>query len=118
MSLFDFFFPEEAQASYLRQIAHTQAYGSTQSRLANSRLDQSISSSAKRIKELEAEVGQMAILMEALLECIEEQGGVTRDQLARKVGEIDMRDGVIDGRITKPEDSTQPQRPKLHIPET
>ena len=118
MSLFDFFFPEEAQASHLRRLADSHSVKNTQARLARSRVDRSISSADKRIKQLEDELGQMTILVESLLECIEAQGLVSRDQIAQKIGEIDMRDGVIDGRMTKNEPTeVKPSKPKLQFPD-
>ncbi len=116
MSLFDFFFPEEAQAAHLRRLADSQARSNTHNRIANARAQASAATTQRRIEELENELGQMTILVESLLECIEEQGLLSRKQLAQKIGEIDARDGVIDGRITKVPEQKKPFQAKLHIP--
>ena len=118
MSLFDFFFPEEAQASHLRRLADTASLAHTQARLAQARSDRSRLGAEKRVREVEEDVAQLTIVMEALLELFSEQGAVTRSDLARKVAEIDARDGVIDGKITKAEEVAPPQeKPKLIFPD-
>jgi hypothetical protein len=106
MSLFNFFFPEQALAAHVLRIAESTSIASTQARILQARGDHAQSSAKKRIDELEKEVGQLTIVIEALLETIADQGIVTREDLARKIGEIDSRDGVIDGRITKQKPST------------
>ena len=103
MSLFDFFFPEQAQASHLRQLSESNSLANTQARLARARTREVTEASAKRVEALEGEVAELTIIVEALLEKLSEDGSVTRADLARKVAEIDSRDGVIDGKITKHE---------------
>jgi len=113
--------PEVAQASHLRQIASTTSLANTQSRLQSARMAQAEQSSKQRIQELESEVGQLTIIVEALLECLEDKETLSREELANKIGVIDARDGVIDGRITKtkPEsEANPPSAPKLHIPKS
>jgi hypothetical protein len=101
MSLFDFFFPDQAQAAHLRRLADSTSLANTQKRIFQSRGDHSQSSLTKRIGELESEVGQLTIIIESLLENMSDQEILTKEDIARKIGEIDARDGVIDGRITK-----------------
>ena len=91
MSLFDFFFPEEAQASHLRSLAESNSLVLTQARLARARAEQTCLSAEKRVAELETEVGELTIVVEALLEILEEQGVLSKVDLARKIGEIDAR---------------------------
>ena len=102
MSLFDFFFPEQAQAAHLRRVADNSSRSQTQARLAQARTTRTNLDLSKRVGELEGEVAELTIILEAVLECASEDGSLTRAALARKVAEIDARDGVIDGRITKP----------------
>lgn len=73
----------------------------------------------KRIDELESEVGQLTIIIEALLETMADRSIMTREELARKIGEIDARDGVIDGRITKQKPTSEAPKstPKFNFPE-
>ncbi len=111
MSLFDFFFPEQAQATHLRKLSDTISLHNVQSRINSSRSQEIQMSMKKRIDELESEVGQLTIVIEALLECIADRNILTREELARKIGEIDARDAVLDGRITK-------QKPQLEEPKS
>jgi len=116
MRLFDFFMPGVAQATHLRQIASSNVLANTQARLQSARLANSQRSSDARVKALE-EVGQLTIIVELLMECLEEKGSVTKPELMQKIGEVDTRDGVIDGRITKePQESSPSGAKKLNIP--
>ena len=49
---------------------------------------------------MESKVESLALTCQALIEILEESTGLTEDQLAAKMEEIDLRDGVKDGRIT------------------
>ncbi|MGB9602808.1 MAG: hypothetical protein ACPMAG_08455 [Limisphaerales bacterium] len=42
----------------------------------------------------------LVLATQALFEIVKEQTGITEDQLVKKMEEIDLRDGVADGRIT------------------
>lgn len=53
-----------------------------------------------RIKELEHQVGRLALLNQALWELVRERLGLKDADLERMAREIDLRDGVEDGRIT------------------
>ena len=118
MSLFDFFFPEEAQASHLRRLADTSSAVERRARVDAVRQDLARTSDRKRIEELEQEVGELTILLEALLEKLDDQNLFTRDELAVKIAEIDLRDGVLDRKITKEKSTAQKGGPvKLNIPE-
>lgn len=68
MSLFDFFFPEEAQAAHLRRLADATTASNMRARVNAVRMDASRESNQKRIEELEDEVSQLTIVVEALLE--------------------------------------------------
>ena len=121
MSLFDFLMPEVAQASHLRQIADSASLANTQSRLQSARVAHKEQTSSRRIQELESEVGQLTIVVEALLECLEDSKAISKEEVAKKIGDIDARDGVIDGRKTKREkeqNSDTISKPKLHIPKS
>lgn len=119
MSFFDFFFPDQAQAAHMRRLADSTSLANTQARIARARINHNQSSSDKRIDELESEVGQLTIIIEALLESISDKGILSREDIARKIGEIDSRDGVIDGRITKqkPISKGTLPKPKFKFPE-
>lgn len=119
--MFDFFFPEQAQAMHLRTIAesgHTSALKARSEQIAESnRQRQALrlrSKTDERVEELEKELGQSALVIEALITLLEERGVVARAELRARVAEIDSADGVVDGRITPPE--KQPFTPAREWP--
>jgi hypothetical protein len=109
MSFFDFFFPEQAQASHLRRLAdqgeaksssiHKQRVQALQLQRQESARTKSLE---QRIMQLEQDLGQAGLAIEALLELLEQSGVLTREALAARTQEIDARDGVEDGRLTSP----------------
>ena len=42
---------------------------------------------------------KMALMCQALLELVQEQTGITNEDLEKKVLEIDLRDGKVDGKM-------------------
>ena len=107
MSFFDFFFPEQAQASHLRSLAEQgQSQSTSLHRQRLQLVQQQRQESSRtlgleqRIAELERDLGQAGLAIEALLELLEQSGVVTRDALAIRTQEIDARDGVRDGSMT------------------
>ena len=50
------------------------------------------------VVQLRREVNRLLMINEALWEFIRDREGLTDDDLIRKIDEIDMRDGVLDGR--------------------
>ena len=49
---------------------------------------------------LEGKIASLALACQSLWEILEEQTDVTHEQLAVKMEEVDMRDGVKDGKLT------------------
>ncbi len=92
MSLYDFFFPEQAQATHMRTLA-------SQSVSADIRRRTSERKSASRLDDLENDVGFVALLLAAMLDKLDEKGVVTRDDLRNAVAKLDEIDGVRDGRL-------------------
>ena len=92
MSLFDWFFPEQAQATYLRQMAQSKTRSRGVSRLRQRSVD-------KRIDELEEDLGYMALVLGSVLQKIDEKGLVTREELKATISELDGIDGVKDGKL-------------------
>jgi hypothetical protein len=121
MSLFDFFFPEQAQASHLRTLAeqgqaqslarHRQRLTEVQSGRAEVARTRNLE---QRIEQLERDIGQAGLAIEALLELLEQSGAVSREALAARLQEIDGRDGAADGRLTPP--NPDPFTPKRQWP--
>jgi len=52
----------------------------------------------RRAKILEANLAKSLMICEALWEMLKEQHGLTDRQLQEKIYEIDMRDGILDGK--------------------
>ncbi len=114
MSFFDFFFPEQAQASHLRSIAESQQLQSHQDgqrqfrEERDRRWDVSRSQSLeRRVEELENDLGQAGLIIEALLQVLQEKGTLTRDEVAKRAIEVDLADGVRDGKLTSDEEAAR-----------
>ena len=121
MSLFDFLFPEQAQASYLRQLANNNgqqiAMMRSQQYTEQLRRKQAVRLNTKaedRVNELEIELAQSALVIESLISLLEEKNLVSREELKQRTSQIDAADGVVDGRITPPEE--KPFTPKRDWP--
>jgi len=56
------------------------------------------SQAAGRIRILEANLAKMLMINEALWEILRDKQGLTDEDLNQKLYEIDMRDGVLDGK--------------------
>lgn len=107
MSFFDFFFPQEAQASHLRRIADQQERQSQQEGMQRFRDErerrwETSRSQAleQRVEELERDLGQAGLVIEALLQALEASGILKREDIAARAIAIDSVDGVTDGRVT------------------
>lgn len=121
MRLLDFFFPEEAQAAHLRTLAEAgqqqavalraQQYAEEQQRRQAVRLN---SKAEDRVAELESELAQSVLVIEALISLLEEKTLLTREELRQRAEQIDSADGVADGRITP--DNRKPFAPKRSWP--
>lgn len=117
MSLFDFFFPEQAQASHLRTLAAQSSRDSLNLRreqISAQRTDQRnrilIGQAEAQIEKLESELAESCLVIEGLIELLEENNILTRDALQTRVQALDAKDGVADGKLT-PEDE-RPAPPK------
>lgn len=53
-----------------------------------------------RVAELEAKMDSLALTCQAIWELLREKHGLTDEDLEGKMQEIDLRDGVQDGKIT------------------
>lgn len=115
MSLFDIF-RDLSHVDELRRLADAKAYANFRSKLEASRQHQERQSANQRIEELEEEVATLTILVEAMLEKFYELKLLNEAGLAQKIAEIDMRDGVADGKITKKKSpATLSKQPKKEV---
>ena len=95
MSLFDFFFPEQAQASHLRRLANQ----SSGRRKASQRNNAAVNQLEKRVSDLEEDLGFAALVLASVMAKLNEKGTVTRDDVRAAMKEVDEIDGVADGRL-------------------
>ncbi len=116
MSLFDFIFPEQAQAVHLRTLAEnsqreamSQRAAETAERLQMRQVSRLNSKTDDRVEKLENELSQSALIIESLVALLHEKNVVSREELKERVAGIDAADGVIDGKIT-------PASGKLFVP--
>lgn len=67
----------------------------------------------ERLVRAEADIERLLLLTEALWNVIKEEHGLEDDELVRRVLEVDLRDGRIDGRVgaKPPEDCPHCNRP-------
>jgi hypothetical protein len=82
------------------------------SQLKEKRIESSrTKSQEQRIEQLERELSQAGLTIEALVQLLENAKVITREELGNTIHEIDASDGVIDGKITPPEQQLfQPKR--------
>lgn len=120
MSFFDFFFPEQAQASHLRTIAENQRHVTR--REYNQRFDEEMrrrqdrhatEALEDRVAALEKDLGQAGLVIEALVQLLEDSGTLKREDLMKRAIEVDLADGLKDGKLTPPEEAN---RAKPFIP--
>ncbi|MBI5607279.1 MAG: hypothetical protein HY902_00195 [Deltaproteobacteria bacterium] len=56
----------------------------------------------QEVRRLEAKIDGLALICQALVELLETRGGIREQEFLAKVDEIDLRDGVADGRMVRP----------------
>ena len=69
------------------------------------RADAKASSAARKAEDLEflleRKIDKLSLIIQALWSFIREQHSITEDALMEKIREIDMQDGVLDGKVQK-----------------
>src|SRR5262249_48558734 len=65
-----------------------------------SRAKDEIASYKNRIRDLEFSLNRMALMSQAVWELVSGRLGIPESELLARVSEIDLRDGVADGRMT------------------
>ncbi|MBP87497.1 MAG: hypothetical protein CMJ64_12360 [Planctomycetaceae bacterium] len=56
----------------------------------------------RELRDLRRSIDSLALTCAALWELQRERGSITDDELVAKMQEIDLRDGQLDGKMTKP----------------
>ena len=99
MSLFDFFFPEQAQATHLRTLAEQQRRNQLLARSKSAQSARRSDELEQRVSELEHDLGFVTLVLGSILETLENKGTVTREELKNQLDELDSIDGVSDGKL-------------------
>ena len=113
MSLFDFFFPEQAQAIHLREIAEQGAF--REQRAARPWLDPAqrvVREQSKRLEFAEEDIGTLALVCESLIRLGESKNLFTRQELLDVMNAVDMEDGKKDGKFK----ASRMSQPNLNEP--
>jgi len=101
MSLFDFFFPEQAQATHLRSIANSARYQRRRSARASAGgpPPPQVAALEQRVAALEADLGFTSLVLAAVMARLDARGHVTNAEVKSLIAELDALDGVNDGRL-------------------
>jgi hypothetical protein len=78
----------------LQQNARTGAAEATSARSASR-----VESMARRVDDLEERLNRLTLINVALWSLLEEQTPLTEEDLSRRVQEIDLADGKVDGKL-------------------
>ena len=92
MSLYNFFFPQQATAEHLQSLTRNQAKRRRQDARKAEYQD-------KRLAELEQDLGYVALVLASLLQKVDERGVLSRDEVREAMASLDEIDGVKDGRL-------------------
>ena len=98
MSIFNYIFDNEwSQRSDIEALKEQNA--SLASRLSLKRSSEAVQED--RVAELEQEVGELALLSKTLMRILLEKGVCTGREIEDMMHQVDLEDGVADGRVTK-----------------
>lgn len=64
------------------------------------RVDSALSNTGLEVRELQRQIERLCLLNQAMWELLRERAKLTDADLERMAQEVDLRDGVPDGRIT------------------
>jgi len=67
------------------------------------------------IRFLQSNIERLLMITEALWGILKEQHGYSDEELVKRVSEIDMRDGALDGRVVIGESPVCPECNRSHI---
>lgn len=95
MSLFDWFFPEQAQASHLRTLTEQ----NRRNRRTQNSQNRAVDDLANRVQALESDLGFVSLVLGSMMTKLDEKGTLTRDDIKAAMQEVDEVDGVADGKL-------------------
>ena len=99
MSLFDFFFPDQAQAAHLRRIADQSARSERRRNSASREAKATLDSLQQQVEDLRGDLGFTALVLGALVARLDEKGVVTRADLQAVMARLDLTDDLADGTL-------------------
>lgn len=99
MHLFDFFFPEQAQASHLRRLSESQTFSQRRQVMDDRMRARRHAEIDQRFQELEEEIGFLSLMLESIIRKTEEKGVFTRAELKELMQTVDREDGRADGKF-------------------
>ena len=81
----------------------------SQMRYLENRIRRKVADDAARVRELEDQVAPLTLINEALFRILEKKGVFARDEFRSLLVEVDLEDGVHDGKRLPPERDAAPQ---------
>lgn len=91
MDFFDFFFPEQAQATHLRNIARSSNL--------STRTSSRVSGQLSDLTELREDMKFLTLVVAAIIKRLSETETMNLSDLQDLLDEIDQLDGVVDGNL-------------------
>ena len=109
MSLYQFFFPEQAQFEELRELSEKGRYSDLRPPLDP--LATSVDQNQNLVEWENNDIGILALVCESLIRMGERKGHFTRQEVLAVMNEVDIEDGTKDGKfkpslVTKPDVSS------------
>lgn len=100
MGLYELFFSETSEAESLRKIANAHDRSSRVRVREFAEAKQQNNQVSSALENLENDVGTLALLLAAILKMLDEKGHLTRDDLKEALRDLDLLDGIKDGKIS------------------
>tara|TARA_Y100000588_G_scaffold319111_1_gene348986 strand:+ start:516 stop:1040 length:525 start_codon:yes stop_codon:yes gene_type:complete len=97
MALYDFFLSNDEY--HLRELVEFQRLQMRRNRNQERRNSRSIKSVDKKIEQLEHDLGFVSLLLASVMELLNEKGVVKRTDVREILDDLDLVDGVKDGKI-------------------
>jgi hypothetical protein len=69
--------------------------------LAGQRAASVAENARSQVEQMQADIDRLMLCTQAMWEILKEEHGCTEEQLIRKITEIDMQDGKLDGKVAK-----------------
>ncbi len=96
MGLYEFFFPHQAQAESMRDMARAMRARNLGGRQETRRVREL----EERVAELESDLDFLSLITLTLFHTMHEKGLMDRTKLLQKLQEIDLFDGADDGKVS------------------